>query len=80
MIGVAVPTTPSGERIKEYWTKEPEGLAKWADKPHPWTELYHHLRKHMTDELAKRTAAQWFHDVKGMWPGEREGSNPTGPG
>jgi len=27
-----------------------------------------------------RTVAQWFHDVFGIWPGERKGKNPLGPG
>lgn len=66
--------------LRDYWTKNPEGLAKWADKPHPWTALYHELRKHLADELAKRVAAQWFHLVKGYWPGSQAGSNPVGPG
>jgi hypothetical protein len=65
--------------LKTYWTKGP-GLAKWATKPHPWTALYHHLLKYLPEEEAKRTAAQWFHDVTGMWPGERKGKNPLGKG
>lgn len=56
--------------IKDYWTKDPRGLAKWVDKPHPWTALYHHLRKHMPDEMAKRVASEWYHEVKGHWPNE----------
>lgn len=67
------------ERLKIYWTKGP-GLAKWADDPHPWTALYHHLLKYLTPDLAKRTAAQWFHDAKGYWPGDQKGKNPVGPG
>jgi hypothetical protein len=67
-------------RLHDYWTKDPRGLAQWADKPHPWTELYHHLLKYLPDEIAKRTAAQWFHDTKGYWPGDQKGHNPTGPG
>lgn len=62
----------SGNRnnIKDYWTKDPRGLAKWVDKPHPWTSLYNHLRKHMPDEMAKRVASEWYHEVKGHWPNE----------
>lgn len=66
-------------RLHDYWTKGP-GLAKWSTHPHPWTALYHHLLKYLPDEVAKRTAAQWFHDVKGYWPGDQKGKNPTGPG
>lgn len=66
--------------LKQFWTRG-EGLPKWIGSPHPWTSLYHHLRKHIkSDALAKRTAARWFHDTTGMWPGERKGNNPVGPG
>lgn len=71
---------PDGGRdLKHYWTKG-EGLARWIGSPHPWTALYHHLKDHMADDMAKRTASRWFHDVTGMWPGERKGKNPTGRG
>ena len=56
-------------RLHAYWTKDPRGLAKWATKKDPWTQLYHHLAKFMDAEEAKRTAANWFHDVFGFWPG-----------
>jgi hypothetical protein len=69
---VARTASPQGqsaaERLHLYWTKG-EGLAKWADKRDPWTELYHHLVKYMNPDMAKRTAAQWFHEVFGFWPG-----------
>ncbi len=55
-------------RLHAYWTKG-EGLAKWASSPHPWTSLYHHLAKFMPPDKAKRTAAEWFHDVFHFWPG-----------
>lgn len=66
--------------LKNYWTKTPEGLAKWASHLHPWTELYHHLFKFLGPERAKRVASEWFHDVFGIWPGERKGKNPIGKG
>lgn len=56
------------ERLHLYWTSG-EGLAKWAPMPDPWTELYHHLAKYMEPDMAKRTAAQWFHEVFHFWPG-----------
>lgn len=68
-----------GNNIKDYWIHG-KGLAKWANDPHPWTALYHHLIKFMPPEMAKRTAAQWHHDVFGIWPGEKKGKNPAGPG
>jgi HK97 family phage portal protein len=75
--------TPAGikgaHQLHEYWTKG-EGLAKWADTPHPWTALYHHLLEYLPPGEAKKTAAQWFHDVFGYWPGDQKGKNPVGPG
>jgi hypothetical protein len=56
------------ERLKEYWL-EGKGAGLWVAAPDPWTELYHHLLKYMPIGEAKRTAAQWFHDHFGFWPG-----------
>lgn len=50
--------------LKRYWLFGP-GRAKW----NTWTELYGHLKKYMNPEFAKRTAAQWYHEGTGMWPG-----------
>ncbi|MCA1191629.1 hypothetical protein [Saccharopolyspora sp. 6V] len=74
------PKDGGGNNLKRYYTKDPEGLAKWSTNAHPWTTLYRILKKHMADSRAKRIASSWFHDVFGIWPGERGGSNPTGPG
>lgn len=52
------------DRLHRYWVAG-EGRAKWDT----WTELYHHLARYLTPDRAKRTAAQWFHEVKGYWPG-----------
>ena len=52
-----------------YWTKDPRCLAKWADKPHPWTSLRHELDKFLNPEEAKRTATNWYHLVFGDFPG-----------
>jgi SPP1 gp7 family putative phage head morphogenesis protein len=65
--------TPGDEegtaRLHKYWVAGP-GLAKWRGNPHPWTALYHHLRKYIhPDDFARRTAATWFHEVFGIWPG-----------
>lgn len=70
MVATSAQGLKGAAELHAYWTKDPRGLAKWADKPDPWTELYHHLRKYIQpDDKAKRTAAQWFKDVKGYWPG-----------
>ncbi len=57
---------PNGANLKAYWTTG-AGRARW----NTWTELYKHLLKHLSPNRAKRTAAQWFHDVKGFWPGDK---------
>jgi hypothetical protein len=63
-----VDTHPGGEQLKHYWLTG-EGAAKWST----WTELYHHLVKYMTPEMAKRTAAEWYHERYGRWPGAGHG-------
>lgn len=55
-------------KLKKYWLAGP-GLKKWAGSPHPWTALYGHLSKYMPADKAKRTAAEWFHQHFGFWPG-----------
>jgi hypothetical protein len=81
---VASATNPkpgsSENELHTYWTKDPRGLAKWATTAHPYTNLVQHLTKFIGKERAQRVAAQWFRDVFGVWPGERAGKNPAGPG
>lgn len=62
--------TGGGNRVdlKDYWLHG-EGLAKWTT----WTQLYHHLKKHVADEYAKRIAASWYHERYGRWPGAHHG-------
>lgn len=71
------PNSHGGNRdqLKRYWTIG-EGRAKWST----WTELKDHLIKFMPLDEAKRTAAQWFHDTHGYWPGDQRGKNPVGHG
>jgi hypothetical protein len=52
-------------QLKRYWLHG-DGAAKWST----WTDLYGHLKKHMADEMAKRAAAEWFHERYGYWPGD----------
>lgn len=52
------------DQLKRYWLVG-KGAARWKT----WTELYHHLKKHMPNEKAKRIAAAWFHERYGFWPG-----------
>jgi phage portal protein BeeE len=69
--GRRAPVDHDGSQLHEYWTRDPEGLAKWADSPTPYENLYEHLLTHMDGDADKahRTAAAWFHDVFHFWPG-----------
>lgn len=58
-----------GSQLRRYWTRDPEGLAKWAKSPHPWTALVRHLTKHMTREQAEGLATVYYHAVFGYYPG-----------
>lgn len=64
------------DQLHHYWTRG-EGLAKWADAPHPFRALREHLAKFppFRDNLdyLNRTVAQWYHDVFHRWPGEKHG-------
>lgn len=54
------------DQLKMYWIYG-EGRGRWNS----WTELYRHLSKHLPDEFARRTAAEWFHERYGYWPGDK---------
>lgn len=79
MAGGEVAHPEAAARLRTYWVTG-SGREKWVHDPHPWTALYHHLLKFMNPGEAKRTAAQWFHDALGYWPGDQKGKNPVGPG
>ena len=61
-----------GEELHQFWTRG-EGLPLWAESPRPWTTLVAHLMRFpafaKNPDFAKRTAAEWFHEVFGFWPG-----------
>jgi hypothetical protein len=71
--------TPGREQLHHYWTRG-KGLARWVASPHPWTTLVALLSEHVSSAKAKRFASKWFKEVFGIWPGERKGKNPVGPG
>jgi HK97 family phage portal protein len=57
--------------LRRYWTKDPEGLAKWATTPKPWTNLLAHLIKYLkNEEAAKALTSSYYKDVFGHLPGE----------
>lgn len=52
------------ERIHRYWTKDPEGLAKWAKSPHPWQALHDELAKYIHNPgLLNATTSKWHNEV-----------------
>jgi hypothetical protein len=77
---VADPRPGSRGYFKWYWCYGP-GLKKWAPSIHPWTKLRNHMLKYPGAAIhANEIASSWFHEVFGIWPGERKGKNPLGPG
>ena len=61
---VDLPNNPTRDQLHRYWTKTPEGLAKWAKSLHPFTALRRHLSKYIHDphEL-DATTAKWHFEV-----------------
>lgn len=57
-----------GETLREYWTEDPEGLAKWVNNPHPWTTLHAHLIKYMKEPLASKVTSSYYYEVFGTSP------------
>lgn len=66
-------------RLKAYWATG-EGRQKWINSPTPWRTLVALLSKYVTPNVAKGLASNIFHDATGIWPGERKGDDPLGPG
>lgn len=73
------PGDRGGKQLERYWTRSPEGLAKWAYSPTPWRALYSHLVKFVPTFAAELTET-YFRKVFGIKSGWRRGSNPVGPG
>jgi 2'-5' RNA ligase len=68
--GMVAAAAGGTEELKKYWLAGP-GLAKWADKPHPWTALYRALLRYIKDpDEAKRTASQWYRLHFGRTPNQ----------
>lgn len=64
------------EQLHHYWTKG-EGLAKWAESPHPFAALKAHLAQFIHDERElNATTAQWVHDGTGHWPVHSKSFDP----
>jgi 8-oxo-dGTP pyrophosphatase MutT (NUDIX family) len=68
------PDLPGHDQLHHYWTQDPDGLAQWADHPHPYTALYQEILKHVHEPAkAHAIAAAWYHDVFHHWPAEGRG-------
>ncbi len=74
-----IPNVRDGKQFEIYWTRG-AGLARWSGSAHPWTTLVTLLSKHMSRRHAQGLASKYFKKVFGIWPGERKGVNPAGPG
>lgn len=70
---LAIRADPTGKNLHAYWVAG-KGRARWDT----WTELYHHLVKYLPSETAKATAAKWYHEVHGVWPGDHSGKGGKG--
>lgn len=58
-------------QLEKYWTKNPEGLAKWATTAKPFTMLVAELAKYVADP--EGLAATYYHKVFHKWPGKPKG-------
>jgi hypothetical protein len=67
-------TIGNAAQLEHYWTKTPEGLAKWASAPHPFDTLVAHLAKYV--KSPDGLAATYYRIVFGVWP---EGVKPAKP-
>lgn len=73
--------TPGHDNLHHYWTRDPVGLAKWVNNPHPARTLHAHLvEKGISSERAWEMVNVWHKEVFGIYPGEKKGKNPLGPG
>lgn len=64
-----VSTLPvKGNALWRYWTSG-KGLARWRDKPHPWTALHNALLKEgVPAHMAAGLATNIYHAVTGKYP------------
>lgn len=61
---------PGATRLRRFWTRSKEGLAKWRPgEPGAFKRLVKHLRKHVGPR-AEGLAAIYYHVTKGYWPGK----------
>lgn len=67
---------PGHGQLKRYWLGK--GASKWVTSPHPWTALYRHLRKFITNPvLLKKTVSRWYVDHFGHSPNQSRGKTLT---
>lgn len=61
------PGTGASRQLNDYWTRG-EGLAKWANNPHPWTTLHTLLMKYMSQAKADGLTTEYYMRVFGHGP------------
>jgi hypothetical protein len=72
---MAVDTHPGigpSASINRYWLAG-EGLAKWADSPHPYETLVALLEAHVSSAVAHGLAAEYYRAHFGRPPGAHHG-------
>jgi ADP-ribosyltransferase exoenzyme len=58
--------TPGHDQLHHYWTRSPEGLARWVESETPWQTLVDNLVEEVKDkplEVLKKWASRWFIEV-----------------
>lgn len=64
---------PKTKGLIKYWTRG-AGLGRWASTPHPYTALTAALREEgVPPQYVNGLAAEYFHKVFGIYPGQRKG-------
>ncbi len=48
--------------LHRYWVLG-EGLARWAESPHPWTTLHRLLSKYLSGRKLDATVSKWHYEI-----------------
>lgn len=74
---MAADTSPgigASQHLNTYWTSG-KGRALWADSATPYRTLLALLLEYMSSAKAHGLAAEYYHVVYGVWPGQHEGKH-----
>jgi hypothetical protein len=50
------------DALHRYWVAG-EGLARWAESPHPWTALHRLLSEYLSGAKLDATTSKWHYEV-----------------